>query len=133
MKAGQPLMKIAVRPAFAALLGAVCLLAVPASATAGPPAGFVDTLVTSGLTRATAMAWDPNGRLFVLEQGGTVRVIKCGKLLPTPFVSLNVDSTNERGLLGITFDPQFTTNHYVYLYYTVPGATSNDPSHNRIS
>src|SRR4051795_7441266 len=74
-EADQPLMKIAVRPAFAALLGAVCLLAVPASASAGAPAGFVDTFVSSGLTRATAMAWDPNTRLFVLEQGGTVRVI----------------------------------------------------------
>src|SRR5439155_13430804 len=45
------------------------------------------------------------------------------------FLTLNVDSQGERGLLGIAFDPSFTTNHYVYLYYTVPIA----PEHNRVS
>ena len=44
-------------------------------------------------------------------------------------MTLSVDSVNERGLLGIAFDPSFNSNHYVYLYYTVPGS----PSHNRIS
>src|SRR6184192_1973896 len=58
-----------------------------------------------------------------------MRVIKTGSLLSTPFVSLTVDSSGERGLLGITFDPNFATNHYLYVYYTV--ATS--PIHNRVS
>src|SRR5881398_3001641 len=58
-----------------------------------------------------------------------MRVIKTGSLLSTPFVSLTVDSSGERGLLGIAFDPNFTTNHYLYVYYTV--ATS--PIHNRLS
>src|SRR5205823_10758608 len=44
-------------------------------------------------------------------------------------LSLNVDSSGERGLLGVAFDPQFATNHYVYVYYTVPGT----PAHNRVS
>ena len=42
-------------------------------------------------------------------------------LLATPFVSLTVDSTGERGLLGVTFDPNFASNQFVYVYYTVPG------------
>src|SRR5437773_1845615 len=58
-----------------------------------------------------------------------MRVIKTGSLLSTPFVSLTVDSSGERGLLGIAFDPNFATNHYLYVYYTV--ATS--PIHNRVS
>src|SRR5437773_11006518 len=58
-----------------------------------------------------------------------MRVIKTGSLLSTPFVSLTVDSSGERGLLGIAFDPNFATNHYLYGYYTV--ATS--PIHNRVS
>ncbi len=92
------------------------------------PAGFTETSV-SGLTLATAMAVAPDGRVFVCEQGGTLRVIKNGVLLPTPFVTLTVDLTGERGLLGVAFDPNFVTNHYVYVYYTVPGT----PSHNRTS
>ena len=58
-----------------------------------------------------------------------LRVIKTGSLLSTPFVSLTVDSSGERGLLGIAFDPNFATNRYLYVYYTV--ATS--PIHNRVS
>ncbi len=75
------------------------------------------------------MAFAPDGRLFVCQQGGQLRVIKNGSLLSTPFVSLTVDSSGERGLLGIAFDPNFATNHYLYVYYTV--ATS--PVHNRVS
>ena len=56
-------------------------------------------------------------------------MIKNGSLLSTPFVNLAVDSSGERGLLGIAFDPNFATNHYLYVYYTV--ATS--PIHNRVS
>ena len=41
---------------------------------------------------------------------------------PGPPLHLNVDSQGERGLLGIAFDPAFASNHFVYLYYTNPGA-----------
>jgi len=75
------------------------------------------------------MAFAPDGRLFVCQQGGQLRVIKTGSLLSTPFVSLTVESSGERGLLGIAFDPNFATNNYIYLYYTV----STSPNHNRIS
>jgi glucose/arabinose dehydrogenase len=75
------------------------------------------------------MEFAPDGRLFVCLQGGTLRVIKNGALLPTPFLTVSVDSSGERGLLGVTFDPDFATNHFVYVYYTV--ATS--PRHNRVS
>src|SRR4029453_3486158 len=51
-----------------------------------------------------------------------------GALLATPFLSLTVDSAGERGLLGVAFDPNFVTNQYVYVYYTVPGS----PAHNRV-
>jgi glucose/arabinose dehydrogenase len=94
------------------------------------PAGFVESQFGSNLGGApTAMAFAPDGRLFVCLQNGTLRVIKNGALLPAPFVSLSVNSSGERGLLGIAFDPNFTTNQFVYLYYT----TSTAPIHNRIS
>ncbi len=93
------------------------------------PVGFQETLLASGLSRPTAMAFAPDGRLFVCEQGGAVRVIKNGSLLATPFHTLTVSSIGERGLLGIAFDPNFQTNRFIYLYYT---ATS-PAIHNRLS
>jgi glucose/arabinose dehydrogenase len=100
------------------------------SATAATlPVGFVETTYANGLSSPTAMELAPDGRLFVCLQGGSLRVIKNGALLPTPFVSLTVDSAGERGLLGIAFDPNFATNNFVYVYYTVPGS----PAHNRVS
>jgi len=78
----------------------------------------------------TAMAFAPDGRLFVCLQDGHLRVIdKNGVLLANSFVTLTVDSNGERGLLGVAFDPNFASNHYVYVYHTVPGSTA----HNRIS
>ena len=68
------------------------------------------------------MALAPDGRIFVAEQGGRLRVIENGALLPTPFVTLNVHFSGERGLLGVTLDPAFSVNQYVYVYYTVPGS-----------
>lgn len=93
------------------------------------PGGFDQATLVSGLDRPTAMEFAPDGRLFVAEQGGTLRVVKDGQLLPTPFVSLPADSSGERGLLGIAFDPQFTSNHFVYVYWTAQSPVT----HNRIS
>jgi glucose/arabinose dehydrogenase len=93
------------------------------------PAGFSETPFASGMTSPTAFAFAPDGRLFVCQQGGQLRVIKNGTLLPTPFVALNVDSAGERGLLGVAFHPAFTTNHFVYVYYTV----NTSPPFNRVS
>src|ERR1044071_3768208 len=92
------------------------------------PAGFSETAI-SGITSPTAMEIAPDGRIFVCEQTGRLRVIKNGVLLPTPFVTLTVDPAGERGLLGIAFDPAFATNNFVYVYYTVP----IEPRHNRVS
>ena len=85
------------------------------------PSGFVETTVATGIASPTAMAIAPDGRIFVCSQSGALRVIKNGVLLTTPFVTLSVDSVGERGLLGVAFDPHFTLNHYIYLYYTLPG------------
>ncbi|MDX6529786.1 MAG: hypothetical protein QOH41_2076 [Blastocatellia bacterium] len=97
-------------------------------AAATLPSGFVETQI-GGLSSPTAMEFAPDDRLFVCLKGGSLRVIKNGVLLATPFVTLTVDSAGERGLLGIAFDPNFATNNFVYVYYTVPGSSS----HNRVS
>ena len=93
------------------------------------PAGFAETQIAGGLSSPTAMEIAPDGRIFVCLQGGQLRVIKNGSLLAAPFVSLTVDSSGERGLLGVAFDPNFASNNFLYVYYTVPGS----PAHNRVS
>ncbi len=96
------------------------------------PAGFSESLLVGGLTDPTNLAVAPDGRLFVTEQGGTLRVIKNGVLLPTPFLTVPTDSAGERGLLGVALDPNFAANGFVYVYHTVPGAIGR-PAFNRVS
>ncbi len=93
------------------------------------PAGFSETVIASGLSSPTAMEFAPDGRIFVCEQGGRLRVIKNGALLATPFLTVTVNSSGERGLLGVTFDPNFASNNFVYVYYTATTPTI----HNRVS
>ena len=81
------------------------------------------------------MEFAPDGRLFVLEQGGNVKLVHNDGTTWTA-LHLNVDSSGERGLLGIAFDPNFNANHFVYLYYTNPnagGASWATGEHNQIS
>lgn len=92
--------------------------------------GFVQIQVAADIVETpTAMDFAPDGRLFVLEKAGRVRIIKNGSLLPAPFVAVTTQDVGERGLLGIAFDPDFATNNYVYLYYTATSPTI----HNRVS
>jgi len=65
-------------------------------------------------------AGDGSGRLFVVQQGGQVRVIKNGVLLSTPFLDISslVSCCGEQGLLSIAFDPNYATNGIFYVYYT---------------
>jgi glucose/arabinose dehydrogenase len=105
-------------------------LQAPTLRAATLPAGFTEAQVGSNVgSSPTAMAFAPDGRLFVCLQGGQLRVIKNGALLAAPFITLTVTSDGERGLLGVAFDPNFSANNFVYLYYT----TSTSPVHNRVS
>jgi glucose/arabinose dehydrogenase len=94
------------------------------------PLGFSETTFSSGLSSPTAMEFAPDGRLFVAQKTGELRVITAGgTLLPTPFLTVNVNTFSERGLDGIAFDPNFSTNRFLYVYYT-----TNDPTPvNRVS
>jgi glucose/arabinose dehydrogenase len=84
----------------------------------------------TGFFSATAFTQTPDGRMFVAQQGGQLRVVTAaGVLLTTPFITLTVDDVGERGLLGVAVHPNFANNGYVYLYYTTP----ESGAHNRIS
>jgi glucose/arabinose dehydrogenase len=104
------------------------VLACTRAGAATLPAGFTETQI-GGFLNPTAMAFAPDGRLFVCQQGGDLRVVKNGALLPTPFLSVGVNAAGERGLLGVAFDPQFAANRFIYVYYTA----TTPAIHNRVS
>jgi putative heme-binding domain-containing protein len=81
------------------------------------PAGFAATVITQGLTGCTALEVAADGRVFVCEQTGALRVVKGDKLLAEPFVRLPVDSTWERGLIGVTVAPDFPKTPHVFVCY----------------
>src|SRR5213082_218535 len=106
---------------MAPVLAGAALLCPPARAAATLPAGFDEQTLASGLTRPTAVAWAPDGRMFIAEKDGIVRVVDAsGNLLASPLIDISseVNSPGDRGLLGIAVDSSFATNHYLYLLYT---------------
>jgi glucose/arabinose dehydrogenase len=97
----------------------------PAVAATAPransvPAGFTDTLVAK-VPKPVALAATPDGRILVVDKAGLLYVIDVGTLLATPALDISAkvcSASSERGMLGVTLDPHFTVNGYVYLYYT---------------
>jgi glucose/arabinose dehydrogenase len=92
------------------------------------PMGFVDRQVADGLMSPTALTSLPDGRLLVVQQNGVIRTLQDDVLLAESYWEVpDVDSTFERGCLGIVPDPAFETNHYVYAYCSIKGeSTSNN-------
>jgi len=69
---------------------------------------------------------DGSGRLFIVQKGGSIRVVKDGNLLATPFLTVSVTTSSESGLLGLAFHPNFGKiglphNNEFYIAYTRPG------------
>ena len=95
----------------------------------GAPA-FVNDRVIIGLDEPTQIAWTPDGRMLIAERDGTIWVVPPGssQVLSTPLIQVpSVQTADERGLLGLTIDPQFAQNGFIYVYYT------HGTMHNRVS
>jgi glucose/arabinose dehydrogenase len=105
------------------------------------PPGFTRFIAAEGLDRPTSIAFASDGRMFVAEQRGVIRVFIDGTPQPQPFLDLSdeVGSSGFRGLLGIALDPQFEANWRVYLAYTVdqvfgpPEESDQTPTFNRVA
>jgi glucose/arabinose dehydrogenase len=95
---------------------------------AGPPVsglpGLTARLVVSGLRSPLDLQSVPSDpeRLYVVEQGGRIRVVRNGQLQAAPFldVASRISSGGERGLLGLAFHPQFASNRRFFVNYTNP-------------
>src|SRR5215212_6404195 len=134
VKANSPKVWALVMAAMVAamVVALVCLEVGPARSATSVPTGLTDSVVAQ-VNKPTSMAVAPDGRLFVTQKAsnnvGKVRVIKNGQLLSKPFLKLSTDTSYFRGLLGVTLDPDFSSNHYVYVFYTATSPTV----HNRVS
>jgi len=92
-----------------------------ANAVATLPSGFQERVVISGLTNPTTVQFSKDGRVFVAEKSGLIKVFdNLQDTTPTTFADLrtNVHNFWDRGMLGMVLDPNFPTNPYVYVLYT---------------
>src|SRR5688572_16797908 len=101
---------------------ALIMLMVFHEANAQLPSGFQRVTLASGLSSPAAIAFLPDGRLLVCQKGGSLRVISTGGTVSTA-ITLSVNTSGERGLIGVAVDPNFTSNGFIYLYYSTSGTT----------
>src|SRR5215217_7999072 len=111
------------------VLGAVVLATIllattlpsKADAVSTLPSGFQESTVFSGLTNPTALQFSKDGRVFVADKSGLIKVFdNLSDTSPTTFADLRTEVHNfwDRGMLGMVLDPNFSTNPYVYVLYT---------------
>ncbi|MBS2013810.1 MAG: PQQ-dependent sugar dehydrogenase [Deltaproteobacteria bacterium] len=95
----------------------------PPVRTAASALGLAPAFGGQTFKQPIEIALGPEGRLYVLEQRGVVRVFDPRSNAPATTaldISANIVSGGEAGLLGIAFDPSFATNRFVYLHYDAP-------------
>ena len=105
--------------ALAALAGLAAALPSTASAINLQP-GFESSVAFSGLTQPIAVQFSQDGRVFVAEKSGIIKVFDgLGDTTPTTFADLRTQVHNywDRGVEGMVLDPNFPVNPYVYVYY----------------
>jgi glucose/arabinose dehydrogenase len=114
--------------ATSALLAAGMLVAPAAVSTATAtnvafpslPDGFAKVKLASGLKNPTAIAFAPNGDIYIAQQRGAIRLFRAGALVTTPVMTIATDLLTETGVLGMALDPNFASNGYMYIAYTTP-------------
>ena len=92
------------------------------------------TPIVDGVLIPISMQFAPDGRMFFNEVSkGTVRILNAdGTLQDEPFTQLRVARRKEMGAIGLAIHPNFTTNHWVYVFYSEAKNDLGDPDDNRI-
>ena len=110
--------------AGAGVITSLGLASVALAQPPGPPSeSFKVVTFVEGLKNPWSMAWLPNGDMLVTERGGTLRIVRGGKLLPDPVPGVpKVRALGQGGLQEVAVHPNFAQNHYVYLSYSKPDA-----------
>ncbi len=104
----------------------------PVSAVTPASNNFQNEIIVSGLNLPTSIKFLPDGRMLILELGGKIRVLQPGASQPdtTPFLQItNIGTVNsQQGLMDLVLDPDFATNNYYYVFYTL-----GSPNRDRVS
>jgi len=98
----------------------ILMLLVPVLKSQTYPPGFSQVKIAT-IYYPTALAFAPDGRIFCAEKDGKVKIVKNGSVLGAPFLQVSCDKQGEHGLVGIALDPEFSSNNYVYVFYTTSG------------
>jgi glucose/arabinose dehydrogenase len=87
----------------------------------------VETLTTLPPFKPVGIAWAPDGRAFIWQKDGIIKMLKGGTLLSTNVLDIRskVNSDGDRGLIGFALDPSFSTNHYFYVGYVYEGSATD--------
>src|SRR5882672_12753867 len=89
----------------------------PAPSNTASPDLAIETFVR-GLDTPWALDFASDGRIFISERPGRIRIVEQGQLRPEPWMTLEVAAVGEAGLLGLAVDPQFLQNRFVYVAHT---------------
>lgn len=137
---GRRMSRLALLGALAVLAAAVVPIATsaPAGAQARAAAdGYSLSLVRSGFNKPHAIRYAPDGRLFLLEQDGRVKIVRAGGVATALTIdpAAIVEPGGSAGLLSIAFPPGFATaaNQWVYVVYTHAPTAEHDYPHNVVS
>src|SRR4029453_6215424 len=120
----RSLLRILLSVALGVPVVALGVLGGPATPASALPAGFNEEIVFAGLTQPTKLVFSPDGRVFVGQKNGLIKVYDSVSD-PTPdiFADLrtNVFDYDDSGLLGLAVPPDFPANPWVYVSYTYDG------------
>jgi glucose/arabinose dehydrogenase len=101
------------------------------------PPGFIQEVIAQDLGPATAFAMTPAGSVLIARKHGSVKVLKDGSVLESPFIDISgqTNTYGDRGLMGIALHPNFPNPAYVYFAFAhdPPGAAGHDPSGARVA
>ena len=119
----------------ALLLTVVCCIVGPSfplaaqAQTFNDPGFVADVITTLPAFKPAGITWATDGRMFIWQKDGLIRIFKNGQLLSTPFLDLRglVNTYDDRGLVGFALHPNFLLNGYAYLAYVYePNGNVND-------
>lgn len=82
-------------------------------------------VVVDSLSFPTGLQFASDGRLFISQLDGNIRVLEDGALVPQPVVTLPTPDTGGEGILGLALDPSFSSNGFLYAFYTDPAVFQN--------
>jgi glucose/arabinose dehydrogenase len=104
------------------LIALLTACALPQEQVASTPPDLQTQVLVRGLDTPWAIDFAADGRIFITERVGRIRVVEAGQLRPEPWITLAVTAVGEAGLMGLALDPQFAQNRFVYVAYTYRGA-----------